>query len=265
MLEALSRILLPDHLPTFAYVLARVTGLALSAPLWSLNGTPRLVRVVVAVVLTLALLPACPVARAPEALVVLPLGLAAELLIGLTIGLTASVIVHGAALAGEVISLQMGLSLGPALAPMVDVQVPGVGQIQSMLALMIYIAVDGHLMLLRGLARSLEVLPPGAGISLEQGPAICVLLANTLFTVAIQAAAPAMVALFLVDLAVGFANRAVPQLQAIFVLFPVAILTGLLLLWFSVPTVTAAIGEWMVVLPAQVAGVIEALRRVPQV
>lgn len=263
MLEGLSRILLPDHLPTFAYVLARVTGLLLSAPLWSLTGTPRLIRVAVAVVLTLALIPACPAPRVPAALVLLPLGLAAELLIGLTIGLTAAVIVHGAALAGEVISLQMGLSLGPTLAPMVDVHVPGVGQIQSLLALMVYIAIDGHLMLLRGVAQSFTALPPGAGIAIEHGPALGIHLANTLFLVALQAAAPAMVALFLIDLAVGFANRAVPQLHAVLVLFPIAIITGLIMLWFSVPTVTAAVGAWMAELPDQVTGAVAALTHLP--
>ena len=87
-----------------------------------------------------------------------PVPIALEMLIGLSIGMTAAVFVQGVALAGEVISLQIGLNLGPFLAPTPDVQVSGVGQIQSVLAILIYLSTGGHLILLRGLADSLRVV-----------------------------------------------------------------------------------------------------------
>lgn len=156
-----AEILTPGRWPAFVLVSARLAGLMFTAPLWSMSDLPRLARAAITVLLAVTLLPAVPPTKLPEEILALPLPFAMELLVGIVIGLTAGILVQGVALSGEVLSLQMGLSLAPQLAPMPDLQVSGVGLLQSNLALLIYVAVGGHLMLLRGLAQSLQTLPPG--------------------------------------------------------------------------------------------------------
>jgi flagellar biosynthetic protein FliR len=263
MPEALSAALVPGNLPTFAFVLTRVGGMTSTAPMWTMSGVPRQVRAAVAVLLSLMLFPLAPRVQVPELLAVLPVGLALEFLIGVVIGLTAAVFVHAVTLAGEVLALQTGLSLGSAVSPLSDALVPGVGQLKSFMALMIYLGLDGHLALLRGLADSMAALPPGGGFSFDAVPGLAVHFLGTVYTSALMAAAPAIVALLLVNVAIGITSRVVPQLQAILVLFPVSIGIGLLMVGIALPTVASVVAGWMNGLPEQIAEVLGALRGAP--
>ena len=146
--DPLFEALAPGRWPVLALVSARVGGLVLVAPLWSMSTLPRMVRAAFTVALTLFLLPMAPTVPIPEHLLDIPVPLAMEFVLGIAIGLTAAVLVQGATLAGEVLSLQMSLSLGPALAPVPEAQVSGVGQLQTFLALLIYVATGGHITLI---------------------------------------------------------------------------------------------------------------------
>lgn len=259
MTDPLHALFQPGRWPVFALVSARVSGLMLMAPLWSMPGLPKTVRAAVVVLLTLLLMPLVPDARVPEAALALPLPLAGELMIGLLIGLTAAVIVYGVTLGGEVISLQMGLSLGHALAPTPEVEVSSVGQLQSVLALLIYASVGGHLMLIRGLADSLAVLPPGVLPSFEGAGRSAAMLFGTLFSTAVRAAAPVMVALLLANVAIAILGRAVPQLNAMMVSFPITIGLGLLVLGLALPAIGGAVVGWVQGLPRDVTSVLQTL------
>jgi flagellar biosynthetic protein FliR len=181
--------------------------------------------------------------------------------VGIAIGLTAAVLVQAMTLAGEVLSLQMGLSLGPVLAPTPDVQVPGVAQLYTVLALLIYSSLGGHLMLLRGLADSLRALPPGSEFGLAAGAAAPAAdLLRTLFTCAVRAAAPVMVALLLANLALAVMSRAVPQLNAMMVAFPITIGVGLVMTGAALPVMAGAMRGWTESLPAMVAAALRAFQ-----
>jgi flagellar biosynthetic protein FliR len=255
LLEALA----PTGWPVVGVALARVSGLMMSAPLFAMAGTPHPVRVAVTLLLALALAPQVPPFVAPETLPALSLALGVDFLIGLVIGLVAGVFINGLALAGEIVSLQMGLSTGPILNPMTDDGVPGIGQLLSLLAVVIYLALDGHIHLLRGLADSFQALPPGGALSVAALPDLAARFLGTVFSVAVRAAAPALVALFLVNLAVAITGRAVPQFPAMMVIFPVTITAGVVLLTLAIPTTAAAVAGWMGGLPALVSSVTAAL------
>ena len=221
MTDALTAMLAPQRWPTFVLITARLSGLMMTAPLWSMTALPRVVRGAITVVLAAVLLPLADPARVPEHVLELPFPVASELLVGIVIGLAAAVLVQGASLGGEVLSLQMGLSLGPALAPMPEVPISGIGQLQSMLALLVYVGMGGHLMLIRGLADSIRVLPPGTLVGFEGGRT-AIELAGGLFASALRTAAPVMVSLLLGNLALAVLSRAVPQFNAMMVSLPLS-------------------------------------------
>lgn len=232
-----------------------------AAPLWSMTGLPRLARGAVAVTMSVVLLPVVPQVTDPGSLATISLSMGMEFLIGLLIGLTAAVFLHGAGLAGEIIISQMGLNLGPSAASMSDVLVPGVGQLKTAMVTLIYLGIDGHLILLRGVADSLQAFPPGMAFIPDAGPPLAIHLMTTMYKAAIQAAAPAMVALVLIDVAVGIMSRAVPQLNAIMVLFPVTILLGLVMVAAAMPMTAQAMYGWMADLGHHVGVVLEALSK----
>jgi|KBSSwiStaDraftv2_1062776.scaffolds.fasta_scaffold16178_5 flagellar biosynthesis protein FliR len=232
----------PIRWPTLALVSARTAGLVMVAPLWSLSAIPASLRGGIAMLLAFVILPSVPTALDPaDGTLVLAAG--GELLVGLALGLSAAVFTHGLTVAAEVVSLQMGLSLGAALNPAADLGSPGIGELKMLLGLAVYTGLGGHLMLVSALARSFESLPPGTAPDLAGGSAVVALL-GTVFDVAIRAAAPAMVALLLANIALALLNRAVPQLNTMMVAMPVTIAVGLLALGASLPTLTGWAAGW---------------------
>jgi flagellar biosynthesis protein FliR len=260
MPDFLTTILAPRNWPTFVFISARLGGLMLVAPLWSMTALTRTARAAIVVMLTLFLMPLSPRALVPAETIQLPLPLLMEMLIGLGIGLTAAVIVQGVGLAGEVVSLQMGLHLAPALSLMMEEQPSGVGQLQSLLAMMIYLSVGGHLLMIQGIAHSLQVLPPGGAMEVDSGAKTATAMMGVFYQTAIRTAAPVMVALLLTNVAMAILNRAVPQLNTMMVALPLSIGVGLLMVGASLPFVSASIGRMMQSLPASVESVLQGFR-----
>ena len=255
MPSAWNGILSPEAWPTFVFISARLSGLFFVAPLWSMTTLPRLARAAILVLMAMVLLPTAPHVAMPEQALELPVPLAMEMLLGLSIGLVAALVVQGAALAGDLIALQMGLQLGPALAPMPEFESSGVAQLQSLLATVIYVGVGGHLMLLRGLADSLHTLPPGAPLALAEGGRVVAGLAGTLFSSAVRVGGPVIVALLVTNVALAILSRAVPQLNAMMVSFPLTIAVGLIMVGAALPIAACTLDGWMRDLPLRVAEV----------
>jgi flagellar biosynthetic protein FliR len=230
----------------------------LIAPLWSMSAVPRTVRGAIAVVLTIMLLPAAHPVRLPDDVFGMPVLLGSELILGLAIGLTAAVLMQGVALAGEVASLQMGLSLGAALTPMPEAPVSGIGELKSFFALSIYVGLGGHLTLISGLGESLITIPPGSALNLSDGAHAVLALGGTVFSTGVRAAAPVMVALFLANLALAVVSKAVPQLNVMMVAFPLTIGLGLLVLAAALPFVGTQLSGAVGALPRTVEATVQA-------
>jgi flagellar biosynthesis protein FliR len=244
--------------PTFVLVSARISGLFLAAPLWSMTGLPRSIRAAAAVLLSVLLLPVVPQPRPlPDDLLAMSVILAGEASLGIAIGLTGALVMHGITLAGEVTSLQMGLSLGQALGSLPEGATVGVGQLQGYFAVTIYLSLGGHLTLYQGLAASFTAVPAGEAVTGVQGGQQLVELAGVVFSAAIRAAAPMIVALLLANLAVAILGKAVPQLNIMMVSFPVTIAIGLVMLGASLPFLAAFLSGTVESLPGLVGQTIQ--------
>lgn len=260
MPDFLSEVLAPANWPTFVFIVTRLTGFIVTAPLWTMTPLTRSMRAAMIVVLAVLLLPASPRVAYPAQVLDLPFPLVMEFVIGVVIGLTAAVLIYGVGLAGQVLALQMGLSLGPILEPMAGHPESGIGKIKSFLAMVIYLGVGGHLILLRGIADSLDVLPPGAPMGLVDGGGAAVSMVGTMFETAISVAAPVMVTLLMTHAAVAILNRAVPQIHTMLVAFPLTIGIGLIMIGAALPLVTAAIRVWMSGVPGSMESAVESFR-----
>lgn len=248
----------PELWPTFVLLTARIGGLMSTAPLWSMTAMPMRLRSAITVLIALVLLPGAAPVPAPAEVLDFPLPVASEMVIGLAIGLVAAVLVHAATMAGEVLSLQMGLSLGPAYSPVPEMQVSGVAPFVSLMALFVYVAVGGHLMMLEGLATSIAVLPPGGAVDMAGGT-LLVVATGQMFTCAVTIAGPVMATLLLVNVALAMLSRAVPQINAMLLSFPVTIGVGLLMLAASLPIVSSTTARWFGAVPTQIERVLDTL------
>lgn len=166
----------------------------------------------------------------------LPLALAAmaEVVTGglLAFGLMAG---FGAFLfAGRLLDMQIGFGVASLLDPASRTQEPLLGVVLNLLAVFLFFAVDGHHLILRGLAWSLEKVPPGAFASRADLSAVCAMFGR-LFATGFALAAPVVFGLLMADLALAVMSRAMPQINVFVLSMSVKIVAGLLLLALSVP------------------------------
>lgn len=249
----------PVHWPTLVLITARLAGLFLIAPLWSQQAIPKAVRGALVVVFAAALMPGVTPVQLPARWELLPLPLASEMVVGLAIGMVGAVFMWGIALAGEVVSLQMGLNLGQAIGLAESGSPSGIGELKSMLVLVLYVTLDGHLTLLRGLAESYTVIAPGHAVDLVAGGNALVTLAGTVFETGLRAAAPVTAALLLVNFGLAILSKAVPTLNAMSTAFPITMGVGLVVIGVALPFLGRFVATWTGGLPAQMGGVVDAL------
>jgi flagellar biosynthetic protein FliR len=199
----------------FAFVLARVGGLVMTAPLFSSHFVPKQLRIMLAVTLALVIAPTqwSVHVELPSNLAVFGVALGGELLIGWILGLGVAILLAGVQVAGGLISQMSGLSLAEVFSPGFDGEMPLAANLLYMVTLAIFVTIGGHRLLLSALLETYRTVPIGqAGLPTSLGVLISSLLSES-FSLAIRGAAPAMVALLLGSVVLGLLSRTMPQLN----------------------------------------------------
>lgn len=227
-----------ELLPYFLLILVRLTSFFLVAPLFAMKGVPAQFKIAIAAFLAFL---------AVSGIVVdgpLPLDgyyiimVIKEFAIGIALGFTAALVLYTVQIAGAFIDFQMGFAIASVMDPQTGSQVPIIGHFKYIMALLFLLTVDGHHLMLDGVMRSLEAIPVESlsfGIRFEDLAKFISDLFVEMFMIALQMSLPIVGALFLVDVALGILAKSVPQLNIFAVGFPVKILTGFVLLLFTIP------------------------------
>ncbi|MGB7158582.1 MAG: flagellar biosynthetic protein FliR [Tepidisphaeraceae bacterium] len=200
--------------PTFALVVFRVAGMMLFAPLFGSSRIPRRVKGLLVIILAVGLMPSVPRPPVlPETMWELTLGIGGEMIFGLAMGMVLSFTFIAAQWAGEMIGQQMGLNLSEVFDPQFGSQGSIVGEFYFMLTLVIFLAVGGHHAMIQGVRASFDALPL---LSVGMTPSLLDMLIGLLqsaATLAIQLAGPTFVTMLVVDVAMGFISKTMPQLN----------------------------------------------------
>jgi len=162
--------------------------------------------------------------------------------------------------AGEYISLQMGLSFAAFFDPSSGGQTMVVGRLLNMLAMLLFLAVDGHLLMLAALADSFQALPISDAPLASQGWLALALQGSHIFTSGLMLALPLVTALLTLNLAMGILNRASPQFSIFAVGFPLTLLAGIALMALQVPHLLQMLEPRFTAGLEAMAGVVQALR-----
>ncbi len=225
----------PHAAPALVLVGARVSGLALLAPIFTARTIPVMVRTAIVILLTVLLQ---PVALAEATMPALTVGaVMAELVVGLSLGLGAALLVGAAEAAGDLMAVQIGLSGSAVLDPLTNTSVPVLGTFGQLFAVTVLLSVDGHLVMIDALSASFRVLPVSEPMAVDRGLAAMVASGATLFSLGVRFAAPVIAAVLVATTAVAILGRAAPQLNVIAVAFPLQILVGLTALIAAVPLI----------------------------
>ena len=209
----------------------RISGFVLTAPATSEAVIPRLVKIVLT--LALAFLMA-PLVQVPADLSIFSaagmLSAVLELLIGVSIGMVVQLAFEALVFAGQSVSLTMGLGFATLVDPQRGAQTPVLGQMFMIFGTLIYLAINGHLMLLGALAQSFHSLPIGAAPVDKNFLLSVVLWGARVFDAGLLIALPAVIALVIVNLALGVVTRAAPQLNLFGIGFTITLLAGFFVL-----------------------------------
>jgi flagellar biosynthetic protein FliR len=165
-----------------------------------------------------------------------------ELLIGLSVGFFVRILFSMVSAAGELVSMQAGLSFARSMDPALMASVTVLEQFKSLLAIMIFLGIDGHHIVLKSLAASLKEVPPG---SIVVKPALFQYIVGStgkLFAASLRICAPVVVALFLVELALGILARMIPQVNVLIEGASMKVLIALTVLALSLNLIVPVIG-----------------------
>jgi flagellar biosynthesis protein FliR len=220
----------------FTFVLARVGGMVMTAPLFGSHEVPGQVRALLAFALAIVITPIQlampPVVPANLLLYVVSLG--GELLVGALLGMGVSILLSGAQVAGQIISQMSGLSLAEVFNPSLDQDLPVIANLLNLVALAVFVIIGGHRLLIGAVLETYTFLPAGhADLPISMGPLISTLLAES-FSLAVRGAAPAIVALMLATIVLGLISRTLPQLNILAVGFGLNALVSFVALAISI-------------------------------
>lgn len=217
-------------------LVARPGALIAGAPAFGGAFAPAPVRLGLSVVVAILLVPAVPTTAvtSPAALVLV---VARELAIGALLALSLRAIIAGAELGGHLTGSQLMLSYGSVVDPQGGVRNNLVAALYGNLALLTFLAMNGHHMLLRTLASSYEVLPIGPGGIAPSLGATVVQLLGVIFVLGARLAAPIVVVMLLVEVGTALMARVAPSLNLLAVAPPIRVAVGLVAMAAMVPFV----------------------------
>ena len=217
----------------YLWPLIRIGALLMVMPAMGGAFVPAKIRILLALALTMVIAPTIPTPPLDVMSASGVLMLGRELLIGVVMGFVVQVVFDAIALGGQLISMSMGLGFAVFIDRQRGVNIPVLGQLFMMLGLLLFLAVDGHLTMIRLLADSYRILPiDGPGLSVA-ALGLTLQWVGQLFVVAVKIALPAITALIIVNLSFGVMSRAAPTLNLFAVGFPVAMLLGFVVIFLN--------------------------------
>lgn len=237
-----SNVQLNAWIAAFVFPLARILAVVMTAPVFNNIALTTQIRLILGLAISFALAPALPAMPAIpvdswQGLMVL----AQQILIGVVIGFTLSIMFSVVDLAGQLIGLQMGLGFASFYDPQSASQTPVLSEFLGLLATLIFLALNGHLLTLSVLAKSFTLLPVGGGPFAAKGFVAMLTWSATLFSTGVLLALPLIAALLIANIALGVLARIAPQLNIFAVGFPVTIVVGFTVLTLSMPYLGAAL------------------------
>ena len=217
----------------FIAIITRISGLFMSAPLFSTYPIPQLAKIWLAALIAFILFPIIQYNThfiAPNSVPILIAVLFKEFAIGYTIGFCANIIFMGVELGVNMFAIQMGLSASQALNPTSGGSSPVITQAYTYLASMVFLIIGAHQWLFSALYNSFKSMP--IGFTFTFSPGIfkqMIVFTSQLFNISLSIALPIFGVLFITDVLLGFTSKMMPQMNIFMVSMPLKIYLGLML------------------------------------
>jgi flagellar biosynthetic protein FliR len=226
------------QLVVFLLIFARIVGIFIQAPILSTRLIPAYVKVTLSIWVAVALWFVVPLKAAiPPDMPTMALALVNEVMLGFLIGFVCNLIFYAVQAAGDIMDLQMGMSIATVVSPTTGGVVSVVGMLAFFLALAVFVAADGHHMILSSFNQSFKLLPLAAPLNFADGRIVMQIIevVKGLWLTAVQLAAPIVLLIFLSDFSFGIVSRVAPQVNVFMLGFQVKPSLGFLGILLALP------------------------------
>ena len=223
----------------FFFPFFRILAMVTSAPVLGTKGAPIRVKVGFAFFITLVIAPTLkgiPQVDPGSALGLMIL--AQQVVIGLSMGLAMRVVFSAVEMAGNLIGLQMGLGFATFFDPQNSSQTPVMGSFLGMLAILVFLSLNGHQLMIEAVAQSFQELPIIAQPLAATGWKTLAVWGREIFAGGVLLSLPVIAALLVTNISIGVMTRAAPQLNIFAVGFPITLFAGFAVLTVTLPYFT---------------------------
>ena len=222
----------------YMWPLFRIAAIVATAPVLGARYVPGRVKILLVLALTLIIAP-----NVNDVPVVDPISLPAlaiiaqQLVIGAATGLLMAMVFSAFVVGGEIVATQMGLGFASVVDPQMGVQTPVISQFYVVLVSLVFVSLNGHLVIIRELADSFTTMPISAqGVDRDTFWHL-VSWADHMFKGAVLMALPAITTLLIVNVALGIIMRAAPQFNILSIGFPVTLMIGFVVMLVTLPVI----------------------------
>lgn len=217
----------------------RIAAMVMVAPIFSSNFVSARARLLLALAVGMVIIPTIPtVMPAVDPLSATGLLIIAQqILIGACMGFMLQLMFNAFIIAGQIIAMQMGLGFASMVDPQNGVMVPVISQFYLIMVTLIFVSIDGHLILIQVMHESFTSMPIGASGLVPTDFRDLVGQASWMFAAGVIIALPAIGSLMMVNLAFGILSRAAPQISPFSIGFPMTIILGFVIIMITLPLV----------------------------
>lgn len=228
-----------NWLATYFWSFCRIAAMLMVMVTIGSKTTPTRIRLFYALTITFAVLPVIP--AAPSGIELFSLGSAViilqQILIGIAIGTVSVFVVQTFVVAGQIIAMQTSLGFASMADPANGQSSPVVGQFYVLLVTLLFLGVDGHLLMIEMIVRSFDTLPVSMNGLLAADYHKIAGWFSLMFSAALAFSIASMVAMLLVNLSFGIMTKAAPQLNIFSLGFSISMVFGLFVLWVTMVNV----------------------------
>jgi len=218
---------------SFMLPLFRVAAVLMTMPVFGTSLVPQRIRLYFAVAVTVVIAPGLPPMPPIEALDLSAFLLVGEqIIIGALFGLSLQLLFQAFVIAGQIVAIQMGLAFASMVDPANGVNTTVISQFLTMLVTLLFLAMNGHLVVFEVLTESFTTLPVGSGLMVNHFWELAGRLGWVLGA-ALLLVLPAITALLVINIAFGVMTRAAPQLNIFSIGFPMTLVLGMVIFWIG--------------------------------
>jgi len=218
----------------YLWPILRISAFYFAMPIIGAKTVPARIRIILSVLTALLVVPLLPNAPIISFMSVGGiLMVVKELIIGLALGFTLQIVMHVFVLAGQLIALKLGLGFAAQNDPSSGVSVTVLSQFYLLLSTLLFLAINGHLAVINMMVNSFTTFPIGGSGLTPNDYMMIVHLFSWMFAAGLLISLPLFTSMMIVNMSFGVMGRSAPQLNILNVGFPITLMFGFILMWYS--------------------------------